>query len=341
MTESKIAKDRLAKFLAAISEEYAVYGPVEEGDVVAFRRVHFAEEMQLDYRNSTVSPKDLFLPRAEVVYEFDGQDFVNDVLPDEKRVIFALRPCDCRALTLLDNVLDTDEVKDPFYVARRQNTVLIALGCSRPLSTCFCTALGGDPFGEEGADVLLGDAGDSMLVRTLTPKGEDFLKRYGKLTSGGKAGDWEKPAKEARGRIKHELEVKGISSHLGGLFEDDVWEAISRNCLGCGMCSCLCPTCYCFDLADRKTATGSKKIRRQDCCMFGLFTLHASGHNPRADNTARLRQKVMHKFTYYAERYGVNSCVGCGRCIRSCPVNLDIRQVLSEVMALQGAKAEK
>ncbi len=333
MTETRIAKDRLAEFIAAVSEEYVVYAPRADGDVIAFQPIRAAEEMVLDYRNSTVPPKELFLPRAEVVYEFDGSGFVNDVLPDGKSVVFGLRPCDSHALTLLDRVLDTEEISDPFYVTRRQNTVLIALACNRPLSTCFCTALGGDPFDEEGSDILLADAGESLLVKTLTPKGEQFITEYGKFFSGKGAGNWEKQAEEARRSIKAELEVKEVGSHLDGLFENDIWEKVSRKCLGCGTCSYFCPTCYCFDLTDRKTATGSKKIRKQDCCMFSLFTLHASGHNPRAVDSARLRQKVMHKFAYYTERYGVDSCVGCGRCIRNCPVNLDIRQVLTEVVA--------
>jgi predicted aldo/keto reductase-like oxidoreductase len=75
--------------------------------------------------------------------------------------------------------------------------------------------------------------------------------------------------------------------------------------------------------------------------MFRLFTLHASGHNPRPVNTPRLRQKIMHKFSYYAERHAVTGCVGCGRCIRSCPVNLDIRQLLEKVAAAPLAVPEK
>ena len=36
----------------------------------------------------------------------------------------------------------------------------------------------------------------------------------------------------------------------------------------------------------------------------------------------------MHKLKYFPDKYhkGV-ACVGCGRCIQQCPVNIDIRQV--------------
>jgi len=39
----------------------------------------------------------------------------------------------------------------------------------------------------------------------------------------------------------------------------------------------------------------------------------------------------MHKFNYFVERYGETACVGCGRCIQSCPVNMDIREIIKEI----------
>ncbi len=341
MADGKIDKNKIPELLKAVSADYMLYGPKAEAGIVALGRINSAEELMLDYRNSTISAKELFLPRAEVVYEFDGQKFADDKLSDEKRAIFGMRPCDCRALALLDRNFDTDEVKDPFYVTRRQNTIVVALACNQPLSSCFCTAVGGDPFGQEGADVLLGDIGDSLLAKAVTPKGKDFLASYSKFFSAKGSGNWDKQAKEARNKIKTELGIENIKSCLDDRFENDVWKMVSLKCLGCGACSYLCPTCYCFDLVDEKTSTGVKKVRTWDCCMFSLFTKHASGHNPRAVNSARLRQKIMHKFSYYMERYGVNGCVGCGRCVRRCPVNLDIRQVLEQLMAAPNIATEK
>ena len=341
MADTKIAKKRLGEFLAALSEDYAVYGPKDDAGIVAFGRIGSPDELMLDYRNSAISPKELFLPRAETVYEFDGKGFADDALEDQKRIIFAMRPCDCRALTLLDRIFDTEQVKDPFYVTRRTNTVVVALGCDRPLRSCFCTAVGGNPHAGQGADVLLSDAGDSLEAKVITEKGKEFLARYKKFCSPSAGGNWAARAKKAVSKIKSDLPEEDIRSRLDDLFENDIWEAVSRKCIGCGACSYLCPTCYCFDLTDEKTPGGVRKIRTWDCCMFPSFTLHASGHNPRAVNAARLRQKVMHKFSYYTGSYGENGCVGCGRCIRSCPVNLDIRELLKQLTAAPEAAAQK
>ena len=63
--------------------------------------------------------------------------------------------------------------------------------------------------------------------------------------------------------------------------------------------------------------------------MSPLFTLETSGHNPRPTKGGRMRNRVSHKFSFYPERYdGHFSCVGCGRCVVSCPVSLDIRHMV-------------
>jgi ferredoxin len=62
--------------------------------------------------------------------------------------------------------------------------------------------------------------------------------------------------------------------------------------------------------------------------MFTNFTLETSGHNPRTRVFQRLRQKVSHKFSYYVSKFGTPLCVGCGRCTRSCPVNIDIFSIV-------------
>ncbi|MHC4626765.1 MAG: 4Fe-4S dicluster domain-containing protein [Planctomycetota bacterium] len=337
----KIEKNKIAELLTAVSSDYVLFAARVEGGIAAFRRINSATEIAADCRNPAISAKELFLPRAEVVYEFDGEKFIDDKLDSEKRVIFGMRPCDCRALMLLDKTFDTDQIKDPFYVTRRQNTVVVAVACNRPLSNCFCTAVGGDPFDEEGADVLLGDIGEASLAKAITPKGEEFLGQYGKFFSAGGSGSWDNQAKQARATIKCEWQAENVKRRLDERFESDVWETVSEKCLGCGACSYLCPTCYCFDLVDEKGADTIKKMRTWDCCMFRLFTLHASGHNPRPVNAPRLRQKIMHKFNYYPERHGVTGCVGCGRCVRCCPVNLDIRQLLEKVAAAPVAAPEK
>ncbi len=47
-----------------------------------------------------------------------------------------------------------------------------------------------------------------------------------------------------------------------------------------------------------------------------------------------MRQRILHKFLYTLDNVGETFCVGCGRCVRNCPVNLDIRE---QLLKLKGA----
>ena len=88
--------------------------------------------------------------------------------------------------------------------------------------------------------------------------------------------------------------------------------------------------CYCFDVRDRALADGTiERLRCWDSCQGVQCFAIAGGHNPRPTQAARQRQRYMHKFLYYPEREGVALCVGCGRCVVDCPVNIDIREVIA------------
>ncbi|MFC2082621.1 4Fe-4S dicluster domain-containing protein [Candidatus Bipolaricaulota bacterium] len=335
MKRGKINKTDLGKLLAAVSETARCVGPVADRVGVKLEALSNDCTLELGYGNFRLSPKRWFFPRSEVIARGIGDVLETVPLSEEATVLFGLRPCDTASLEFLDKIFLDEAYTDPYYKNRRDNTTIISLACSDPDPACFCTSLGGSPGATAGADVLAVDLGSEVLFEALTDKGDAFLNQHGKLLSEASTADDTAKAKviaDAEATLTP-LKMDGLPDKLSDLFDAPVWEAIGERCIGCGTCTYLCPTCHCFGITDEKAGANVQRIRIQDACMFPQFTSEASGHNPRASQGARARQRVMHKFSYTLENVGETFCVGCGRCVSHCPVNIDIREILEEVAA--------
>ena len=188
------------------------------------------------------------------------------------------------------------------------------------------------------ADVLAFlDADGAALLQVHTAKGEKLIELLGQTVTPAPDGV-EPPAPPA---VAAKVNPDKVKSWLDGdeSFESDFWVETAMKCLGCGACSYLCPTCHCFDIVDESTWNHGTRRRNWDCCSYAMFTRHASGHNPRPDQASRCRQRVMHKFKYFPDRFGRVACVGCGRCIRGCGVGRNITETLAEIESRAGAGA--
>lgn len=338
MVDKVIKKEELEKLLEILNKSYEVFAPVREGGYHRFQRLTGDERVDLDFSNTRLSPKSLLFPQSERLFEFNLDEASEEAhilkeAPKEfpSAVVFGIRPCDAKALRLVNVNFDNPEFKDPWWAKRMESMAFIGLGCNDPCSTCFCTSVGCGPFHEDGLDVLLFDLGERYLARALTDKGERLLEQ-GEVDE-----DADVDTKKRADALKKEAEDK-ISSHVPAdklkdkevleLFDAPFWDEVAFACINCGTCTFLCPTCWCFDIQDEVLKSQGDRIRNWDSCMFPLFTLHASGHNPRADKVQRVRQRFMHKLKYYVDKYDNGAaCVGCGRCVNYCPVNIDIREV--------------
>jgi sulfhydrogenase subunit beta (sulfur reductase) len=344
MASKKISKKDIAKLLNKWSREFAVFVPSRESGVAAFAEWDGKDVSFLDwYRNTVVPPKANFLPQMEEMFRFqkDKEGYKLELPPDgAKQLIFGVRPCDARAMAIIDPNFK-DLYQDPYYIARRDNTVLVGLGCTSPSESCFCTSMGVSPAESKDVDLMFTDIGNEFLIEVITDKGKKLMAKTTGLKGATK--NDEAKAKEAKetayNKVTRKLDTEGIADKLRASFDDEeFWEKIAAKCISCGICTLLCPTCYCFDINDEVVRQQGARFRNWDSCGFPVYTKMPM-ENPRAEKWRRVRQKVCHKFEFYPMSFDVIACTGCGRCIRLCPVNWDITQVLESVPAK--AKVEK
>ena len=310
-----------------------VYGPVSSDGLASFVAAP-EDELSLDIRIADRPPKDVFFPQTEVLLTYSGDDVKEAAYSGRPAAVFGARPCDARAFSLLDRVFLSEPYPDTYWQARRSGALVFSIGCNEPSPTCFCHWTGGDPFGEESSDVLLTDIGPAFVMTACTQAGEEALAHGGELDEAAPddLSAAQKLKRDARARLAETVDATQVAAAVEALWEDELWEEFSSGCLGCAACAYLCPTCHCFDIQDEGQGDRGRRIRIWDSCSFDLFTKEASGHNPRPSPRQRLRQRIMHKFSYFPDKFGVVACVGCGRCVRACPANVDLRAILRTVI---------
>ena len=326
MDKLVIDKDKIPEFIKQAQESFVVYGPVNNNDLILFKQIKNPRDLTLD--NSRMPPKQLFFSQTETLFRFkkdESMEIDTPIEPDDETLIFGIRPCDARSLQILDRVFNND-YEDPFYVSKRKNTVLIGLSCNNPNVNCFCTSVGGSPHGTDGLDVLFTDLGDKYFVEVMSEKGKYLIENFDGFqpATDENAKKKEVIAERARNMIKRHMNIEEIENILDRMFNSKFWEDIARKCIGCGICTYLCPTCHCFDIQDETTGKEGGRVRVWDSCMYPEYTLQASGYNPRPTRMNRIRNRIFHKFNYFPKNHQIVGCVGCGRCIDNCPVNIDI-----------------
>jgi ferredoxin len=347
MARRAFKKAELIEVLNRLKERYRVYAPVRQNDMTNYRNLAAGDEADFSAANTRLSPKSIMYPQCERMFAFttdktgDQAGILRELEKDfPPTVVFGIRPCDSKAFQLVDLNFNNPEYQDPWWIKRRQTTTLVGFACNNPCSTCFCTSVGSGPFSPEGLDLLLTDLGDDLVAEVVTAWGAEALDQTGIKVPPTEA--MIEKALALQGKAERSLETllptESLKQrNLTALFNATFWDEVQFSCINCGVCTFVCPTCWCFDVQDEVRKKEGVRLRNWDACMFPLFTHHGSGHNPRSQKLQRVRQRFMHKLKYFVDKYdrGV-ACVGCGRCVQQCPVNIDIRQVFRLMNDFQG-----
>lgn len=336
-----IAKDKIDSLFELIGSKQPLYLPVDNNSGKAdFARWQKGTKLS-EKLKTTRSAKDFFFPKTEhlVSYEMSGKEVkvVDPRKEVEDFVIFGVRACDARGFTAIDNVYLNMNPVDSYYKNRREHGTVIVLACNEPAKTCFCSTFGIDAsLAKPAGDVSCWLADGKYYFEANTDKGKAFVENAKSALE-----DADTPAVEA---CKKDIAAKvealpfahlDLSKFQGKdmlkIFNSKIWDKVSEPCVGCGTCTYVCPTCMCFDVRDFATSNGVRQVRCWDSCMYNDFTQMAA-ENPRHTQKERSRQRFMHKLMYYPMAHeGMFSCVGCGRCVENCPVNMNIVKVIKAV----------
>ncbi len=319
-----------------------VVAPTMIDGLCMFGEVSSADQVVTDYLLPQNTFKEFLFPKQEQVFTYIKNNDGGYLLTEPERsfpetVVLGARPCDTVGIAgSLNAVFSGDKWghEDPLFMQRMAVTTIVSISCNRPDISCFCTTQGLGPDDPRGSDVLItqteGD-GSVFVVEVLSERGERFFDHVAELIHRDRAeSDLALGRKQAgaaaRERFVRVFDIESVKAFLDNIdnFDDEMFERLGTKCVSCGVCTFECPTCHCFDLKDVGEPGAGERIKMWDSCQLPDFTLHASGHQPRESSWERYRNRFLCKFKIYEDVFEVQGCTGCGRCVRDCPVHVDI-----------------
>lgn len=359
-----LTREGHARFLARLAADSSLVAPVEvEGEVV-FLPVSDPAQVAHAYVNSLVPPREYLLPSAERLLEYRVENGVPVLAPEgpdtpaPALVIYGIRSCDVAGFAYLERwfsgeVFGRPDTADGPFMRRREAITLVSVVCQQPGPTCACVCCKGGPALEHGYDWQLVELAEGWLVEIGSERGAKLAERFADLLGpppGAAAAERESRVRATIGRFgEHSMHrvptmaaTRVISSgHVEGPF----WKIVGDRCFECGGCAFVCPTCWCFNVADiadpgdapfEERAEGVhpvvpggalavgqdghwERVRLRDCCNLAGFIRQAGGGYPRLTCGERCVTRFFHKLSQqFHERMGAPGCTGCGRCAQVC-----------------------
>jgi ferredoxin len=333
MNKSEFVKfvDYLLKKNKVIGPQHDVEGYLHLLELNQAKDLYLGSELPLD------SWKWFILPPRQEMFSYKGLK-VEETLPKIKNQIFlGVSILDMQALTLLNQVFE----KDAYYQEIKKKTIVI--GTSQVPKENFYKFF--DKFEENKLehlqfDIFLGVQKNDYKIYTGSEDGQRLLDDYGYK-------DYSHI--EYAGPIREEgldTQMVTIKDAMQNRHNQKIWDDLGKRCMQCGKCTIACPVCFCFRMFDQSNfepGTGSRN-RCWDSCFYNEFT-QVAGPVPEAPkhrffNTTA--QKIYfwyeHHFVRTPASFSLPGCVGCGRCSRTCPADIDIFVTIGDILKSKTGK---
>jgi sulfhydrogenase subunit beta (sulfur reductase) len=296
----------------------------------SFRMIQTGQNRYFDFIPGGQSWKQFLFPSRTALFtarKENGKWTTDENKEDQPRyALIGVRSCELAAIEVQDRVFMRSDFYDPIYRARRESLFILAVNCTHPNDTCFCTSMQTGPAHKAGYDLCLTELDDLFLVQVGSELGRSLLaNRTFDLPSAFVTKHAADALENAARSITRTLDTNGLPELLMDRLESERWTEIGKRCLSCANCTQVCPTCFCWDATDVPDLTGKIALRERvwDSC-FNLQYSYMAGGNTRPTIRSRYRQWLTHKLSTWKDQFGVLGCVGCGRCITWCPAAIDL-----------------
>jgi len=328
---------KLKPFLDAVAESGDLYVPKKSERHYVFSRYTSSAETPVEFNNirAAAPVKEFLFPLRELAAVFPEPVEPEDIKPF---AVFGLKECDLRSIEILDKVFTEEDFEDPFYIARREKMFIISSDCFDPGESCFCNVIEGKAYPDHGFDLNLTQVSNGFVIEIGSQKGREFVEKHSELFTKASSEvlvERDRLRTETLEQLeKNNAELKfdtPIRDMMNETEASDVYDVEATTCIECQACTRICPTCHCFYLYDTRQKDYFAKMKMWDSCMRMAYAQVAGGANPRKVLGDRLRHRLMHKFVYFLDRYGLQMCIGCGRCVDAESGGVDIRNVLKKL----------
>lgn len=329
MDRIAISKREWDERLSQLLLSFDVFAPVENEFSCDYAQLDADSIIHIAYNKpKPVTPlKKFFLPVKENV--------TSDVAVKNPVLIIGAPNCDVMALGLLDQIYLDKEYSDPAYGKRRENSTIISTDCLSIQDHCHCTTYGIEPVGNKNSDLSLVLWEDQVLLSVFSKKGEALIEALGIIVAPKPEETFLSSIDQQRKKVKEKLQSQNsslpdyeLTGKLVYSAGDKTWIRFSSDCVSCGACSAICPTCSCFLLIDKP---GFEKVRQLDTCQYPGFERVAGGEDALNALSERFRNRYMCKYVWKPEKYEHKACTGCGRCIETCIGQINKNELFMEL----------
>jgi len=330
MTLYATSKDAISSALNQALSNYKIAALIKNQDRTLYDYIQEVKDIVWEYKPTVLSLKKFLFPQDETLLEYTADGKVFPKIETKFQILFGIRPCDIHGMKILDEAF-AEGHGDPNYLSRREKTLVIGIDCYKECDEhAFCYRVKSNE-ASEGFDLMLYENKGGFLIECKTEKGKAFLDKYLTAELADEKVLEKYKAKKTEG-FKNKTPFKDLDK-LPEIYENnkehEVWKEEASRCLSCGSCIMVCPTCYCFDVADELALNLKKgeRIRRWDACMLSSFAVVAGGENFRPKAIERLKHRIQRKFNYLMKKHSEAVCVGCGRCIRACLADISPKKI--------------